>query len=268
VKYEFQQTKKANCFPNHEPRRNIMTASKKITWIAVLFAAGYFGLTNSAHATLTLLTGGDAGDGWTAPGSYVLAYNPGDVTAVNKTVQSVTFLGWNRNDGLVGNTAPTPPSGISVTSNSIGGFSYGMTLFGGVGGSTNDQALAGVLKAGLYNNGGGGLGPLTFTITGLTNGTYRVDEFYQENTGVSRDIAFAVNGTTINSFTTGSNESWLFQTTVVVSGGTLTLDITSPSFGTPSLQGFVVSAVPEPSAISILGIGAIALIRRWRRLAR
>ena len=61
--------------------------------------------------SVMVLTGGDATDGWVAPGASLLAYNLDNPAALNETIQGVTFLKWD----FPAATAPTPPAGITVT---------------------------------------------------------------------------------------------------------------------------------------------------------
>jgi hypothetical protein len=226
-----------------------------------LLLAVTFLCTPTSHAAVSPVSGGDSTDGWVAPANVLLAYNVGD-TVSDEVVQGVTFKAWSLGDG---STAPSYTAGITVTTNRSGASNYTATPTGYGGGVGNDANMSAMMERIFYNNDSGGVGPLTFTITGLSPGTYRVDAFtYSDGLSNRTNERFAINGTTTDTFNE-VNASYLVQNTVTIAGNSIQLDVSNLAGGTPILSGIVVSEVPEPSSLAVVGIttmGGCALRRR------
>jgi len=249
----------------------------------VLLAAGFsaFTLTGGAQAQV-LLTGGQAGDGWTAPADSIMAYGISGAGAdpSTMTIQGVAFRNWNNsNSSIAGNiyTAPGAPADVTVSTDlTTGGFASFVGFPGPLSysGSANadDQGMAALMTGLEYNNGNSGTGPLTISITGLAAGNYVLDEFWAQNTSPNRsDTQFGINGSTTNTLLNeAANSSYVVENDVTVTGaGTMTFSSTDVDGGTATLAGFDLSVVaaPEPSTMALVSLGALGLaflIRRHR----
>jgi hypothetical protein len=122
-------------------------------------------------------------------------------------------------------------------------------------------------------------GTLTQSFATTQGQTYLLSFEYANNTAVTTGDATAtvsVQGSntllTANiehgSSTTSEMNYQLFQSTFVADSGTATLQFESTFPGTSgiALDAISVTAVPEPSSIVLLGIGAVALVSlRWTR---
>lgn len=218
-----------------------------------------------AHGAVITLSGGDPGDGWVAPAvaDLLFAYNLGN-PATNRTVQTVTFTGW---DNIANTTAPANGAGIAVTLNSNTSSAYAPFTYPG---STppNDTELAQMMRFIAYRTGTpAGFGPLTLTMTGLFPGAkYRVDAFtYSDGASTRTGETFTYNDGTTDVFNE-VNASYLVQDVVTAVGGQIVLSITSASNGTPILSGFAVSAVPEPASVmTLMATAGLILARRRAR---
>ena len=236
--------------------------TRKCVWLVA--AALVCCAVGSVQATVVTLTGGDSTDGWVAPSSPLLAYNLGASGVVtDETIQGVTFKAW---PGTT--TAPNPPSGVTVTSNLLGTSKYDMsaTPLPYQNGTANDQAMATMIDTLFYNYSNSGVGPLTFTIGGLTaGGSYQVDLFLMSQTTRAGEV-FTFNDGTVESFTATAATSYLIRDTVTAVGGQIVLGCTNTGGLTPLLDGFVVSTVPEPTSMVLLVTGLIGLLAyAWRK---
>lgn len=233
--------------------------NKSMGAVLLLTALAFIGSTH-ARAAQIVISGGDAGDGWTAPASTLFAYNMG-LGATDTSIQGVNFVGWT----APGTAQTSGAITIAATATSV--YAYGGDPV--YGGSTDDIAMGSMINKGFFNNANSAQGPLTFTITGLTVGaSYRVDAFTLSGDGPRVGETFTFNGVTTDSFTMGTGNSWLVQNTITAvtggSGGQIVLDITSTSGGTPILSGIALSLVPEPSSITLLCISGFFAFGRAR----
>ncbi len=219
-----------------------------------LFVAVVVAVATASHANVITLTGGDASGGWTPDGTPVLAYSMGSVT---ESIQGVTFTGW----GVPTSDAPSPPAGVTVALTS-GGSPYGYSPASYAGVDANGAAMSAMITTGFYAS------SVLYTISGLANGTYRVDEFFYSGDADRSGTTFAINGVTTDTLVSPQGTvgvSNLIQNTVSITGGTITLGVTDSV--TPTLAGFALTAVPEPSSVALLGLGAALLAWKGYRRA-
>ena len=238
-----------------------------------LCAAGFsaFAFIGSAQAQI-LLTGGDSTDGWVAPANPVLAYNFNDgggqssgdaLDSLDQVIQGVTFTSWSS----ASTTAPTVAAGVTTTTNRTGGSFYFNAPIG-FGASTNDAAMAALVKTIIYNTSG----TLSFSLTGLTAGTYTLDEFVMSGGEGARPAqTYSVNGglgAQTVTFDEAADTAYVVENTVVVTGaGNLTFSDSGSV--TPEFGGFALSfeSTPEPSTFALIGLGGLALLIARRRFA-
>jgi hypothetical protein len=230
--------------------------------IAILSATA-----TASHATVVVLSGGDATDGWVAPANPLFAYNLG---GTDQTIQGVHFQGWS-SPALA---APANGAGatVSVTSPSAtnGNSFYTPPTYASP--TANDTAMSAMISTIFYNFANAGAGPIEITMGNLTpGGSYLLSAFtFSDGVSPRTNETFTINGVQTDQFSMGANVSYLVTNTVKANGsGDIVLDVTSPFpvQGTPILSGFVVSAVPEPSSLMLLGLGAALLLRVRRRRA-
>jgi hypothetical protein len=202
----------------------------------------------SASAAVVTVSGGDAGQGLTLnPALVVYAFDVAD--NASRTVQGVTFTTTNANIVVNGShTSYTPGDPFSGSET-----------------SSNDTALKSVVTSGIFYDSAptGGI-----TISGLSPNTlYQVDLLAN---GGGRTQTIAYNGGAVaDSQALADNTAYNF-TNVVSSqaDGTLVVNLAiTAGFNNPVFSGLVVSSVPEPTALGLVGLGALGLMRRRRRMA-
>lgn len=211
----------------------------------------------TVHASISIITGGDAGEGF-APlpliyGAVVYGGTPA------QTVQGVNFLTSNANFTL------------SYTGSL---YSYQTGLFP-AGSSADDIALRNVVSYDTYT----GTGTLTLTITGLDPATtYQIDSL----AGLASSFSSRVMNVTATGATTvsdamsgaqklGDNNLYDYSETLKPNAsGVITVTYQTVS-GPPSpgISGVVVSSTPvvapEPASVLCCGFGALLLLARRRR---
>ena len=134
----------------------------------------------------------------------------------------------------------------------------------------------------LTQNYGETAAPLSLSLA-VPNGTYSVDVHWfwhgSDSHTPSPTAAYTIEGSVADLISTGADDqaqnTTNLSTTIVVSDGSLDIvagDATSA--GSPNwyaFDNFIVtrtSEVPEPSAISLIAAGSLALLRRQRRVAQ
>ncbi|MEZ0253993.1 MAG: hypothetical protein ACAI37_01880 [Chthoniobacter sp.] len=214
----------------------------------------------SAHASINIVTGGDAGEGFAPLPLIYAAVVYGGTSA--QTVQGVNFLTSNSNFTL-GYSGPlyTYTTGMAVS-----------------GSSANDIALSSIASHQTYT----GTGTLTLTIFGLDpTTTYQIDSLsgLQVNYSARTMNVTATGASTITDVMSGAQQLgdgnfYDFSQTLKPNASgviTLTYQITSgpPS---PGISGVVVSSatasVPEPASALCCGLGALLLAGTRRRRPR
>ena len=204
----------------------------------------------SASAVSIPLTGGDAADGYVAPASAVVAY---DLAGSGVTVQGITFV------GAPGGGPFSAPGGITVTTN--GSTPFGQSVGSPFSGSADDNAMGSLLDTQAY----GFFGAVTFTISGLANGVYRVDQFfYATDSGGAG--TFSINGAAAETGPS-NNGPYVNEQLVTVTAGSIVISDNNGS-AVVRLNGFAVSqvvSVPEPSSIGLLAIGGVGILCKASR---
>jgi hypothetical protein len=231
---------------------------------ALLVFVALLTVTATTQASVVVLTGGDAGDNWVAPSSPLFAYN---LTGTNETIQGVTFVQWT------GPTAPPNGAAVALTTNG-GGTPYGPPAYASP--TANDTAMANMISTIFYSTANSGAGPLNITMSGFTANTpYRIDLFTYSG-DINRNNVYSFNGVATETWSQTALVSYLVQNTVTSNGsGVISLDITIPDPDesvedginglNPILSGIVVSPVPEPNAIFLIGLGGAFIFTRLRR---
>ncbi len=225
-----------------------------------LIAAASLAWLGTSEATIVTFTGGDLGEGLDLTGTFPYAVN---VNGSGLTIQGIAFTSDTATTGLAQyNTQPfvnpfTP--------------SYGA--------SANDDALESLVSAGRYaNNSIDGTFPFTYEMSNLTaNASYKLQIIYFDN-GRAFEVGFNDGPTnTVVSLALDANNGTLLVTNVNASvNGIISFthryNSGLPNGNLPLLYGFTlesmdVAAVPEPSTLLLIGVGAAALIR-WGRQRR
>jgi hypothetical protein len=213
----------------------------------------------SAQASINIVTGGDAGEGFAPLPLIYAAVVYGGTPA--QTVQGVNFQTSNANMTL---------------SYSGDLYTYQTGLFP-AGSSADDVALRSVVSYDTYT----GTGTLTLTITGLNpTVTYQIDSLAGLATNyASRTMnVTAVGATTVTDNMSGvqklgdNNLYDYSQTLKPNASGTITVTYQIAS-GPPSpgISGVVISSAPvvapEPTSTLCCGLGTLLLVgmRRWRQ---
>jgi hypothetical protein len=210
----------------------------------------------SAHASITAITGGDAGEGFAPLPLIYAAVVYGGTPA--QTVQGVNFQTSNSNLAL-------SYSGTLYT--------YQTNLFLG-GSSADDIAMQNVASYDTYT----GTGLLTLTISGLDPATtYQIDSFsgLQVNFSARTMNVTATGATTVTDVMSGSQKLGdgnfydYSETLKPNASGIITLTYqTTSGPPSPGISGVVISsaaAVPEPASGLSLGLGALLLVAQRRR---
>lgn len=213
--------------------------------------------TASASAAVIQLTGGDAGEGLALnPANVVYALDiNGNNGATGYTVQGVTFL----------------PSYPQVNTVNGGDFAVGATSFPGT--SASDLALAEVFSTLNYATGDAGNdATITTTAGGLTPGaSYQVNILVSlgDFPEIGRNDEFLLNGVlTGDTIFYAPGEYYNISCVGAANAsGQLIIgvhDNTPGGGGGALVSGIVISAVPEPTSLGLLGLGVLALVRRRR----
>ncbi len=214
----------------------------------------------SVHASITVVTGGDAGEGFAPLPLIYAAVVYGGTSA--QTVQGVNFLTSNANLTLsYGGTLYTYQTGLNIP-----------------GSSSDDIAMRNIASYNTYT----GTGTLTLTITGLDPATtYQIDSlaglasnYSSRLMNVTATGATSVTDVMSNPQKLGDDNLYDYSQTLKPNASgtiTMTYQITSgpPS---PGISGVVVSSaavVPEPASGLCWSLGALLLAgaRRWRSRA-
>jgi hypothetical protein len=228
-------------------------------------------LCQSARGSVTVLSGGDSGEGYTPTGTPVYAYEMygGAPTGVEAdpggdTLQGITFQSFD---------VFSPPAGFSV-STFVSNFSYFQDSAPSIGATANDLALQHIMENGIwYSNWiySGSGDPAVLILGNLTAGkTYQVDLFaLDSDTADPQDILFTFNGGQANHFTEVVGTYYdVTENVVAVGPGQIEVDFSSPtnsaSTGIPRFSAFSVELVPEPASLGLLAIGGVTLLRRRR----
>jgi hypothetical protein len=180
-----------------------------------------------------------------------------------------------------GFTAWDEGTGFSKTN--VGGSGLDVTITGASAmhprGAAVDGVDAGFTYANLYNDWlYGSAGPMDFSISGLdANTEYEITWYSYDNNGsvaphtIKATVATDTTGDTL-SFTPGSstaapkaNDDFAFTGTWISTTGTLNLTAGATSGTSSRVNGFEISAVPEPTTTALLGLGGLALILRRRK---
>jgi hypothetical protein len=215
----------------------------------------------SADASITIVTGGDAGEGFAPlPLIYAAAVYGGTPA---QTVQGVTFQTSNPNLTL-------------SYSGSLYTYQTGLYLTGS---SADDIAMRNIASYNTYT----GTGTLTLTITGLDPATtYQVDSlaglasnFSARVMNVTATGATTVTDAMSGAQTLGDNNLYDYSQTLKPNASGTIIMTYQIANGPPSpvISGVVVSSaaasVPEPASGLCCGLGALLLAggRRWRSRA-
>lgn len=231
------------------------TSSRFIALAAMALA------TASASAAIVTVTGGDAGQGLSLnPSNVVYALNVGN-DGNTQTVQGVTF--------------ETSYANVTVSNGSpatLGTATFPDQI------SADDEALRTIYAGNNYST--NRANPVTIVASNLTAGaSYQVEVLVSMDDwgtgwgGQTRSETFAINGVATGDelmYSTGEYYN-VVMTGVADGSGVLTIDIqdsgndVGPNWANDAVvNGLVISAVPEPASLGLLGVGTLLLARRRR----
>jgi hypothetical protein len=235
-----------------------MFSSKSLLVVAISAAVVFLGLATTSFAdTINIDFGGAT-----------------SVIYSNTAVAPDTGTHWNSGNGLentktktfsnlLASDGTTAATGVSITITNVSSYD-----------TTNDGHPA-TLKPTLMNDycysslAGGGTGPTTFSINGLTSGGQYDLYLYSQNGGYGNGVTtftigeaakVATNAGNISSFIAGTN--YVLYSGLTATGGT----ISGTFSGTGGFNGFQLTSVPEPSTLVLFATGLIGLLAyAWRK---
>jgi hypothetical protein len=194
------------------------------------------------------------------PGSVIVARdygNAGSNISVAVGTSTVTFV-----------PASTP-------FNSTSGF--GAQFFDPTG-TTVAPDFDSVLDSFSYSYAGDGGGTETLPFTGLTpGGSYLLQVFTSDDRNLTWNTRLDIDGVQQTIYTDSSGASTFANATITLGGGesSFTLTVTgltsgpggasSSNFDLALVNAIVLSQVPEPASLSLMGLGGLALLRRIRK---
>jgi len=215
---------------------------------------------NSSQAAFSLLTGGDSGDGWTAPvapyhvvisGNILHQVDAGPIPVV----QGVAFPAMD--------SVGYPTARANLT----GAYQQNWSLGTNLGASANDDNLERILQSGANP-----AGFYTLNLTGLiANFPYRIDLFGHttaNNATTPNTVTVHVDGVPMDTFDEVAGAAYLVTYDVLSNGaGQIQIGIEQTLHVAPSnpmMNGFALTVLPEPS-IAMVVVGCVGPVLRRRR---
>ena len=230
-----------------------------------LSAAAVLGTAVASHAAVITLAGGDAGEGLTLVPSRVV--NATNFTgAANTTLQGVVFSRTTPPYAVTAVRGPVGAAGSGFVSGSVNNDLYG---FGTAATRTaNDNALLAIANTISFKGGTTAAAAQNFTLSNLAPNTpYKLDILQTTSDAGARSQTLTVTGsggtqTDVVPLVPYKIYDSVFTVTSS-STGTILANFVPSTDGTV-FSGVVVSSVPEPASLGLLGLGGLTLLRRRR----